>query len=438
MAGHRSIYRQFLAFFEETTPCAPPADWAASGTAIDFISADINPKQELLVDPTAERRIKLTGARTRIKGIRNTDWSAVLKFHGTGAATVTDAQVSETYLSKILEWCCGGLIRTYTRVIASGTTTTLTVDVGDETGFVAGCLIAVEDTTSATAENVGKLHWAQIASIAAQTLTLTEALPFTPASGDVIHGSITIYMDETVLEDAIKNGSVYTWNWLYQRRLTGGTEELWQMEGTVAGFKLQNFGRGQLPQVALSCMSANFKKTGDDGLTWASLASTVKTPQLSMGRDVKCSISPTAATVRVDYDVNNFEFEPGFSRVRVETCTETTDRFEGMSTYSVAPAETKATFTLVPHGETFYTGLNDDTPYRVMFYNPGPGGAAAAGAGKSWAICIPKAQVGETPTYSAVNEVGGEQVVLSAMDPSALYTGETAEVGGSMFLIGLA
>lgn len=437
--GHRSIHRQSLAFFEETTACEPPADWAANGTAIDFISVEVNPKQELLVDPTAERRILLNGKRLRIKGIRNVDWNMVLKFHGTGAATTTDAQVSETYLSKVLEWCCGGIVRTYTRTVASSANAyTLTVDVGDEVGFVAGCLIAVEDTTSASAQNAGKLHFAQIASITGQDLVLTEALPFTPAAGDVIHGTITIHVDETVLEDAIRNGSIYTWNWLYQRRLAGGTEELWQLEGTVAGFKLQNLARGQLPQLALTCMSANFRKTGDDGLTWADLASTVKTAPLSMGKDVRCSISPNAATARVGVDVNSVDFEPGFTRVRVETTTEEVERFEGMSTYSVQPGETKMTFTLVPHGEDFYEGLNDDTTYRVMFYQPGPGGAAGASAGKAWAICMPKAQIVETPGYAAVNEVGGEQIVLSAMDPSGIYTGAGAEIGGSPFLIGLA
>ncbi|HEY8377124.1 MAG TPA: hypothetical protein VIK91_11575, partial [Nannocystis sp.] len=111
--AHKTIHRKELAFFQETVPCEPPANWASSGTSIEFISVDLaNVREELVVDPTAEKRWQSVGKRRRIRGLRNTDWSVVLKLHGTGTATEEDTQVAETYLSKILGWVCGGVHRT--------------------------------------------------------------------------------------------------------------------------------------------------------------------------------------------------------------------------------------------------------------------------------------------------------------------------------------
>lgn len=438
--GHRSIHRKELAFYPEVTPCAPPANWASSGTAIEFISVDISgAKEALVVDPTAERRILANGKRKKINGIRNVDWSAVLKLHGTGAASTEDTQIAETYLSKILAWCCGGVHRSYTREVVSGTTTTLTVGEGLTTGFIPGCLVAIEDTTSPTDQDEGRLHFARVVEVDAgtDTITLAEALPFTPAAGDIIHGTITIYVDETVLEDAIRNGTIHTWNWLVKLH-TSNTDELWQLEGTVANFTIQNLSRGQLPQIALSCMSANFRHSGEDGLTSPTFTSAAGSPQLSMGLDVRCSISDYSATARADMDVNTAAFEPGFSRVRVETGTQVIDRFDGMSTYSVAPGDTKFTATVVPHSASWYGGLKDGTEYRIMYYQPGPGGGASSGAGKAWALCLPRTQVGATPGRVDVNEIHGAQVEFSAMIPDDTTGGSNAELVASPFLIGLA
>lgn len=438
MAAHRSIHRRSLAYYPETTAAIAPADgtaWLSDGVPIEFISVDVNPKQQLYVDPTAERRIMANGKRLRVKGVRWVDWSATLKWHGLGAATATDDQAAHSYLSTIMTWVCGGATRTYTRVIASSANAyTLTLDVGDEAGFVAGCLIAVEDTTSATAENAGKLHFAQIASISGQDLTLTEALPFTPAQNDVIHGTVTVYVDEDYLEDAIRNSAIRTYSWLYQA--STNSDEIWQLEGTVAHFKLGNLNRGQMPQVTLSMMSANFKHSSDDSLSYVNFGAAAGKPPLSMGLDVRCSLSPTGATTRVSADLNAADFESGFTRVRVETLTEEVDRFGGMSTYSVAPGETKLTMTVVPHDSIFYAALADETTYRCMLYQPGPGGGAAASAGKAWAICIPKGQIAETPSRVDVNEIHGEQIVLSAMLPTA--AGSATEMAQSPFLLGFA
>lgn len=440
--AHHSIHRQWLAFFQETTPCTPPeapATWASAGTPIEFISVDLAPKEALLVDPTAETRIQSVGKRRRIKGIRNIDWSAVIKLHGLGAATPEGETAGLTALSQILTWCCGGVHYSNTEEIVSGTATTLVVGNGLTASVIPGCLIAVEDTTSPTAQNLGKLHFARVVEVddGTDTITLAEDLPFTPAAGDVMHGVATIYVDEDYLEDAIRAGSIRTWNWFHKRAKTG-TEELWQLEGCVGSFTINNLGRGQLPQIALSIMAANFRYGGEDGLTSPSFGTPQGKPQLSMGKDVRCSISNYSTTTRTTVDVNATTFEPGLNRVRVETATEEIERFEGMSTYSVAPTDCKMTFTVLPHADSWYGALHDDADYRITLYQPGPGGSAAAGAGKSWCIMMPRAQISETPSRVDVNEVSGASVSFSAMEPDDTTGGTNEEIEKSLFLIGLA
>lgn len=435
--AHHSTHRKELAFFQETTACEPPGSWAVSGTPVEFISLDLgNVKEALLVDPTAERRILANGKRKRIKGTRNVDWSAVFKMHGTGATTATDAQVAETALSKILTWCCGGVHRTYTREVASATNA-YTVTVSDATGFVPGCLVGFEDTTSPTSQNAGKIHFARIKSIDGDELTLTEALPFTPASGDVAHGTITIHVDEDYLEDAIRAGAIRTWNW-FAKLHKSGTEELWQLEGCVGSFALQNLSRGNLPQIAVTMMAANFRHGGADGLTSPTFGTPQGSAQLSMGLDVRCSIGTYGSTTRGGVDVNTASFEPGFTRVRVESGTQEIHRFDSMSTYSVAPGQTKFTATVLPYEDSWYEGLADGTEYRISYYQPGPGGSAGASAGKAFALHIPRAQLVATPGRADVNEVHGAALDFEAMIADDATGGSDEELEKSPFLIGLA
>jgi len=68
--AQNTIHEARLAYFRETTVCEPPADWAASGTPIEFVSFDTSGiKQEHLDDPTAEARFFAVGARRKIKAI---------------------------------------------------------------------------------------------------------------------------------------------------------------------------------------------------------------------------------------------------------------------------------------------------------------------------------------------------------------------------------
>ena len=71
-------------------------------------------------------------------------------------------------------------------------------------------------------------------------ITLSEALPFTVASGDIAHPTITPYWVSSVLKDAVTGPS--TFHWFFKKAKTG-TDLLWTVEGSVASFKLDGIAR---------------------------------------------------------------------------------------------------------------------------------------------------------------------------------------------------
>ncbi|MCY0985972.1 hypothetical protein OV203_02450 [Nannocystis sp. ILAH1] len=434
---HKSAHENFLMFYPEIEVCQPPqapATWASAGTAIEFTALDLSGVKEALVaDPTLERDPMAVGRRKRIRGIRNSEWNFTAKLHGTGATTVEDSLVAETYLSKIMLWVMGGQFRTPTKAVVSGTATTLVVD--DAAGFAPGCLVAVEDTTSPDEEHEGKLHFRRVIQVddGTNTLTLSEDLPFTPTADDVIHGTITSYLDSTRLVDAVRGGGVYTWSWL-AKLSQGDADHLYQLEGCVATPAFGNLARGQLPTLQLNVMAANFRHAGEDGLTEPTFPAAQGRPQLSMGVDVQCSIGEYGNTDLNLCDVNQVGFEPGYSRVRVETTTETLDRFHGMSTYSMAPADCKFTATTLPYDAAWYSRLNQGDEQRINFYQPGPG----TGPGKAWCIHIPRAQIGATPGMAAVNEVRAATLEFLAMVPDDCTGGSNPKLEQSIWLFGMA
>lgn len=430
-----SIHRNWLAFYPETTVATPPADWAASGVAIEHTSVDIAPvKQAWIPDPTLEGRAFAVGTRRMIAGIRNVNATVGIKLHGTGAETAAGEQVADTYLCKLLRHCMGGTHRGTSRTVAGGTATKPTVD--DSSGIIPGSLVAFEDTTSPAAVNAGKVHFRRVLSIDSETdeLTLSEALPFTPAENDKAHAAVTAYLDEDILEDAVASaGGPHTLSW-FVKQAKSGTDHLWQLEGSVASMQLQGLGRGELPSLQLGIMAANFRVGGADGLTNPSFSSIEGHAQLSMGLDVLCSIQDYGTTSINLQDVNQAAFDPGFTRTPVPTTTEKTHRFEGLASWTFTPGNTRFTVTLLPYSDDWYTDLHAGQFFRINFYQPGDG----SGAGKGWCLHIAKAQLVETPSRATVEQVHAVQLVFQAMEPDDCSGGSNEDLEMSRFLIGLA
>lgn len=432
MAAQKSIHENWLGFFPETTVCVPPASWANDGVWIEHLSVDTaGIKQTFLNDMTLERRGMATNAnRKKIKGIRNCTFSTSIKLHGTGVVTADGVQVAQTYLGQILAHCMGGVHRGTSHLVVSGDPTD--VELADTTGIVPGCIIAFEDTTSPTEENEGKCHPRRVIAVDGGTdiVTLDCALPFVPAAGDIAHPSITPYWVSDVLVDATATPS--TWAWFIKKAKTG-TDLLWSVDGSVASMKLDGLGRGGLPSIGLEVMAANFRTSANDGLTNPNPTVFQGHAQLSMGRDVVMVIGEYGDDTLVTHHMNNVTFEPGVSRVRVETTTEKIDRFEGTATYTYQPGETKLTVTLTPYDSAWYIGLKEGKEYYGYLYMPGDG----TGAGKGWCLNLARMQLMETPSRVDLNENHAITLSFSALEADNCVGGSNEDIEKTRFSLSI-
>lgn len=418
--GQVSNHRSYLGFRRETVVCVPPADWAANNDGIRWIqhlSADTSSiAQAMIADPTLERRIMSVGGRYNIRGIRNTDLAVGVKLHGTGVVTDPGDEVVPTYLSLILEHCMGGVYYGTSHTVAGGTSTVVELD--DVDGVAKGCMIAFQDTTAPSAANAGKCHPRRVIDIDAdeKTVTLSEALPFSPAVGDVAHGCATAYPHEYNLEDSVSGpNGVLTWSWFVKKeRNSGGTEMLWELLGTVASFEVQGLERGALPSLNLKIQAANWRHGGVDGLANPTITGKGEGhAQLSMGRDAIFSYGTFGQTPLASVDANAVAFAVGFERTKVETTTEKTNDFEGLASYSVKPAPSKFSFTLLPYQDNAYADQQAETRKRLSLYMPGDG----SGAGKGWCIHMACAQIAATPKRADVGDVNGIAIEAQSMEP---------------------
>ena len=427
--AQKTIHENTLAFYPETTPCVAPANWASDATWIEHISCDVSGiKSVQITDPTLEGRAFAVGTRKARKGLRNCNLSVGVKLHGTGVTTADATQVAQTYLGSILGHCMGGVHRGTRHAVVDGVA--VEVELAAVTGIIPGCVLAFEDTTSPTEANEGKLHPRTVLSITGSTVTLDVALPFTPAAGDIAHPAITPYLVSSTLVDAFAGPT--TWQW-FVRTATTGTDLLWTVEGAVASLKVDGLGRGALPSLTLDIAGCNFRHGAGDGLSNPSPTTFQGQAQLSMGLDVLCLIGAYDDDTLVSHDATNISFEPGFSRVRVESATEKTDRTQGTATYSFAPGDTKFMVTLTPYASSFYDGLEEGKEYTIKLYQPGDG----SGAGKGFALCIDRAQLIETPARADLNENHAVNLVFKAMEPANRVGGSNEDLEKTRFTLAL-
>jgi hypothetical protein len=429
MAGQFTTTEKTISIFEEVTPCTPPADWAASGTPIEFISINLDAvAQEQIVDPTAEARHFAVGNRQRRPGRRNGTHQLVVKQHGTGVVTADGDTVVQTYLGTLWKHCVGAVHLGTSHVITGGTATQPILD--DVTGIVPGCMLAFQDTTSPTTQNLGMPVCRRVLAISTLTLTLSEALPWTPAAGDPVHAAITVYPHAHNLRDAVAAGGTLA---LYVRE--GDDESLnTRLDGCVHSAKLEGLALGSLPTLTMEGMHANWARgTQDDLADIADLGEPEGQPQLSMGIDVSISIQEYGNTAINEIDAAAVTFETGVTRSRVETVTGKIHRFHGTATYTVAQGQTTMAITIAAHLSDYYEGMTAGTAYRITMTQPGSG----AGAGSGWCVHMPKARLVATPGKGDVNGNYGTTLSFEATEPSDTTGGSLVDLQKARFVVAM-
>lgn len=387
-------FKSWLAFFQETTQGDPPTDWDGEGTLVDHLEADPSSlTQSLIEDATLNFRAKTK--RAKIKGLKNVEGVKVgLNWHGSEVETPATQQVAQTALAKILEHCMGGQQRSYSTTCTGGTA--LIPVVAAATGIDEGVFLGFED-----ADDPGRVHIRRVVSWNAGTLaaTLDQALPFTPAAADKVHGTIMSYIDEDVLEDS--EAGPYTFSW----RIEKGEEAVWDIVGSKAQLAM-SFPRNAPPRLDLTIMAAKWFHETLTKETWTQTPAG-KAP-LAIGPETKVFLQTYGTYTDNTYCMASYSMEPGIAIMPIDTVvTAEGTNMEGRCGYTIGQADTTATVQLVPFENDWETVLQTNG-FKVLRY------ANTAQAGKAWAIHMSRCEITETPKHGTYSNAQGVNIKFTA------------------------
>lgn len=421
-----SVHSSYFAIYPEVTQGLAPADWGASGLLIDHYEADVTEiKQELVQNTRMDLRPYDHATATMLKGLRNCAAKSSHPLHGSGVETAAAAQITETTAMKLLKHCYGGIHRSNSTTCTGGSATEPQLTA--VTNIIPGCLIGFEDITSPSAANSGLVFVRRVLSIDTLTVTLDEALPFTPANTDKVHAIATIYPSSDRID---MSDPVQTMGLFFQKH-PSEVDKLWQLHAAAGSLSVK-IERGQEPRYEIAWQAANFKHGADGSLSAPSWGGTPHGfAPLVVGRNTKVSIGEYDDTTASDVHVHQAEVMPGFPAIRVPTVTEVDDLVEGTKTYGANVLEKPGmTVTTVPHTDDWEVALQADTEYRVRI-------TQHAAAGKVWCFYMPRAQLGETPGPTNVADRWGSKLKFNPRPAANCTGGSNEDLEKALMLIGI-
>jgi len=404
-----SLHPSIAAFFQEATQGTPPVDgaaWVTNGRPIRHIAEATDPsglKQQTAEDMRSQSTI--FGLNRKVRGLRGVTQPLALYTTGSGATTADGQQIALTDLMRVLQHALGGLHRSRTTSLAGGGHTTTVINVNDATDIAVGCFIAVSDTSASGLPVVR-----EVTNVAALAITLDEALPFTPANGDVVHAMATAFIDEAVLINSNGSGGPFTFSWHIQKGSPAALENF-----LLRGCKLQldnlSLGRGDLPRLNATIHAATFLGPNDaPSPDWSSSTITGNAP-VSIGPNTDVHLGTVGSTTAATIHVGSCEIDFGVPVIATETVTEMADNMEGVHSYATAPGDTMVKLGIVPMASSYWDSFDDDTMRRFRW-------AKRAAAGQIYAVACPNCEVVETPTRGAQNAVSRADVSLRAFPAS--------------------
>jgi hypothetical protein len=364
-----------VAFYVETTQGTGPADGSAWVTAVGSLSTgarlrhigeslDVSGIEQQVVEDERSQ-LGVWNLESKVKGLRNTSFPMNMYFAGSGITTSAAAQMAVTAQGVLLGHCFGGSHRCNTTLLAGGGHTTTVINVTSATNIVRGCLVKVLD------DSTGEIAWAEVTDVDTLAITLDEALPFTPADGDSILGTTTIFPDESVLMDSAVGPT--TFSWLIQK---GSQNDLkaWELNGAKTELKSISLSRGALPLMSFETQAASFDppQTAPNP-TWAGATIHGSAP-VSIGPDTVWVYQTYGTTTRNAIHVSESSIEIGIPVIPDDTNTEVEDGMEGRRGYATGPADTMITLNVTPMASTPWTDFSADTYKRLRFYRRGSEG----------------------------------------------------------------
>jgi len=408
------LHKSWLAFYPETVAQGDgPPDWNTDGFLIDHLEADPSSiTQTWLEDMTLNQRAMTE--RLPIPGLKNSEGIKIgLNWHGAEVVTPDTQQVAQTALAKILKHCMGGQTRTYSTTTTGGTAAI--PELAAMTGVDEGVFLGFEDQ-----DDPGRVHIRRIVSVTGSAVTLDQALPFSPAEDDPVHGCIITWIDEEALEDFEVSRNTFSW------RIEKGVEAVWDLHGCAATMALQ-FPRNAPPRLDLTVMATTWRHEGLAKETWSQTPAG-KAP-LAIGPGTQVFLQTYGTYTDQTYCLNSFTFESGISILPQDNVvTAEGSNMEGRCTYTVGRAMTTATLQFPPYDQDWETALQAGT-MKVLRYSQ------VAQAGKAWAVHLSRTSLLETPKWQPVSNVQGVNLKYKAYEDEENSNASNAKLWRSKLIL---
>lgn len=426
MSYHQEKVGRF-AYFAETTAGTPPADWDASGTLVEALVIDPSGiTQSHHMDETLEERWSMFQRRDVIHGVKSD--AGVSTEHyltGHGQQPAAGSSATATWLSTLITHGLGGSDITSSETVTGGTTTTITV--ADVSNWEEGAFVAVEDLTSPTSTNSGVAYIRRITDITGAgpyTVTLDEALPFTPDNGDIARSCIAHYLDPDVLEDSTA-ASGRTMSLKIER---AGVRSVWECTGCAATMSLTNLGRDQQPRIAFEWMIGDWESYDTvTKTTWTQTPTNV--PARTIGVHTHAFVQEKGTTTQNDLSINALDVQVNVPRASIDQINESSFGMHGRAGYTAdAEQASGVQITTASHGINWEAKDQAKTRYTVRI-------AQVAGAGYGWAIHMTNCKLSATPVYQQVGPNAGWQLTFQADEEDDNSGASTADLWRSRIII---
>lgn len=391
-----SILPTSLAFALETTVATPPADAAAWITAVGSLTTggrlriigetlDLSSFKQAMIDDMRSQEVVL-GDEPMVYGIKGgVEFSFEAYLCGHGLDTSASSQVAQTAMGLFLLTCLGGQDRSNSTVLSGGGHSATVINVASHANIVAGSHIKVEDT-----DDSGRSWPRRVLDNTAGALTLDEALPFTPADNDLVHGAHTFYPAEAALIDS--NSSGRTLSFLLSKGESGSNREHYVARGCKPILESIELSRNGLPRLKFRVLVGSFiSPEAAPEPTW------VSDPEggapLAIGPDTKVRYNNTGSTTSTMIHVAEFAFSTGIESVPHDTLTEADSGMPGRASYGLTVGKSTVDFTVFPYAQQHHTDFNSAQQKQLRFARVGT-------EQRAWALTIPRLEIVETPAIA--------------------------------------
>lgn len=355
-------------------------------TDVRTISAEMGLNLEYLENQTMQQMLDATEAK--IPSRRRSTFNMASYLVGSGTPVSGTTYVETTPHSDILSVIMGGSYISSGSTVTAGSTTTYVTQSATANDKYAGSAVGFFNSGSNRLEAVRVRDY----NTTSRAMLFEHALPFQPATGDIVYGSQTIFL----AGDPNRSLQFYVRG--------KNTSDTWVLQGLQGGFGL-TFANGELLQINYELEGATWSTGSVETLQEATYNDSNPLPIVD-ARVYFYAYSSGSVSTATCLPVQSWELTPNLTYVDITTPCTTTNILRKRRSRSVPVAQ--GTLTAYFTDRTFFTARDNETRYGLAIQ-------VGSRPGNTILITCPFVQITDVQRVGA-EELAGVQITWEALD----------------------